>query len=255
MDSHRSRNVPQSSSKDPLPSKEKEFISSSRSEVDRHRDDLEWPQAMNRQAEDLEISQPPGEVTGLLVRWRDGDRTALEQLIPLVHAELRMLARRSLRGEHAGNALETAELINEAYLKLVNCNRVQWHDRAHFFAIAATLMRRVLVDEARKRQFQKRGGEFTRISFDDAMTVAPERGSELIALDQALDRLAEHSSRKSRVVELRYFGGLSIEETAAAMGVSIDVVKREWRTARLWLMKELTAPEAGSHGSHSVGKD
>ena len=226
MDSHRSRNVPQSGSKDSLPFKGKELN-----------------------------SRAPGEVTGLLVRWREGDRTALEQLIPLVHDELRRLARRSLRGENEGNALQTAELINEAYLKLVNCSRVQWHDRTHFFAIASTLMRRILVDEARKRQFQKRGGEFTRISFDDAMTVAPERTSELIALDEALYRLAEHSARKSRVVELRYFGGLSIEETAAAMGVSIDVVKREWRTARLWLMKELTAPKAGSNGSRSVGKD
>jgi RNA polymerase sigma factor (TIGR02999 family) len=243
MDSQRSRNVPRSSSNDPLTWKEEDLINSSRG------------RALDRPVEDAVTSQRPGEVTGLLMKWQDGDRAALEQLIPLVHAELRMLARRSLRGESAGDALQTAELINEAYLKLVNCSRVQWHDRTHFFAIAATLMRRVLVDEARKRQFQKRGGEFTRITFDDAMTVAPERSSELIALDEALDRLAEHSGRKSRVVELRYFAGLSIEETAAAMGVSIDVVKREWRTARLWLMKELTAPEAGRNGSCTVGED
>ena len=244
MDNQTGKNVPQSSSKDESHSKEKAPINSSAGHTEER-----------RAAQELVMSQPPGDVTELLIRWQDGDRAALEQLISLVHAELRRLARRSLRGENAGDKLQTAELINEAYLKLINCSRVQWQGRTHFFAMAATLMRRVLVDEARKRHFQKRGGQFTQVSLDEALIVSPDRNAELIALDEALDRLAEHSARKSQVVELRYFGGLSIEETAAAMEVSIDVVKREWRTARLWLMKELTTPEAGSDGSRSVGED
>jgi RNA polymerase sigma factor (TIGR02999 family) len=193
----------------------------------------------------------PEPITDLLHRWQRGDAIALEKLIPLVYEELRKLARHYLRGEHDAHALQTTELINEAYLKLVDCSRVRWQDRTHFFAIAANLMRRVLVDEARKRHFQKRGGQFTRISFEEAMTVTPERNAELIALDEALDRLAEHFPRKAKIIEFRFFGGLSIEETAAAMEVSIDVVKREWRTAKLWLASEMGRADAAS-GSEMV---
>ena len=180
----------------------------------------------------------PEGVTQLLQQWRDGDSEALERLIPLVYRELRALARCCLRGErHA--TLGITGLVNEAYLRLARSNRVQWRDRDHFFAVAAQLMRRVLVDEARKRRFQKRGGDAIRVTLDDASVAAPQREIDLIALDEALDALARLAPRKCRVVELRFFGGLTIEETAAVLNVSIDIVKREWRTAKLWLHREL----------------
>ena len=184
-------------------------------------------------------AQIPADVTQLLLAWRNGDGSALDRLMPLVYDELRRLARKCLRRERAGHTMQTTTLVHEAYLRLIDANRVPWEDRAHFFAIAAQLMRRVLVDEARKRHFQKRGGEFTRISLDEALVVSRERDVELIALDEALDRLAKFAARKCRVVELRFFAGLSIEETAAALSISTDIVKREWRTAKLWLLHEL----------------
>lgn len=189
------------------------------------------PQYMNAEAE--------ADVTQLLLEWRNGDQSALNRLMPLVYDELRRLARRCLRRERAGHTIQTTTLVHEAYLRLIDADRVPWQNRAHFFAIAAKLMRRILVDEARKRHFQKRGGEFTRISLDDALVMSAERCSELLALDEALDRLARFAARKSQVVELRFFGGMSIEETAAALNVSTDIVKREWRTAKLWLLREL----------------
>jgi len=176
----------------------------------------------------------------MLLQWRAGDESALDQLMPLVYNELRRLARQCMRGERAGQTLQTTALVNEAYLRMVNSSRVQWHDRSHFFAVAAQLMRRVLVDEARKRQNQKRGGEFTRIELDEALTPTHQREFDLLVLDQALDRLARFAPRKSRVVELRFFGGLSINETGVVLGVSTDIVKREWRTAKLWLLHELS---------------
>ena len=182
-----------------------------------------------------------GDITGMLLQWRAGDESALDQLMPLVYDELRRLARKCMRGERAGQTLQTTALVNEAYLRMVNSSRVQWHDRSHFFAVAAQLMRRVLVDEARKRQNQKRGGEFTRIELDEALTPTHQREFDLLVLDQALDRLARFSPRKSRVVELRFFGGLSINETGVVLGVSTDIVKREWRTAKLWLLHELSS--------------
>lgn len=183
------------------------------------------------------------DVTQLLLEWRNGDQSALNRLMPLVYEELRRLARRCLRRERAGHTIQTTTLVHEAYLRLIDADRVEWQNRTHFFAIAAKLMRRVLVDEARKRHFKKRGGEFTRISLDDAIALSAERCSELLALDEALDRLARFATRKSQVVELRFFGGLSIEETAAALNVSSDIVKREWRTAKLWLLRELKGNE------------
>jgi RNA polymerase sigma-70 factor (ECF subfamily) len=181
-----------------------------------------------------------GDITQLLMQWRAGDESALERLTPLVYDELKRLARQCMRRERVGHTLQTTALVNEAYLRMVNSSRVEWHDRAHFFAIAAQLMRRVLVDEARKRNKQKRGGEFTRIALDDPLLTAHQREIDLIALDEALERLAEFSPRKSRVVEMRFFGGLSINETGVVLGVSDDIVKREWRTAKLWLLRELS---------------
>ena len=180
-----------------------------------------------------------GNITQLLLQWRRGDDSALEQLMPLVYEELHRLARQCMRRERARHTLQTTALVNEAYLRLANSSRVQWQDRAHFFAIAAQLMRRVLVDEARKRLNQKRGGEFTRIEIDAVQLNSQPREFELLALDQALKRLAEFAPRKCKVVELRFFGGLSIEEAALVLGVSTDIVKREWRTAKLWLLQEL----------------
>ncbi|MFL6273993.1 MAG: sigma-70 family RNA polymerase sigma factor [Blastocatellia bacterium] len=183
--------------------------------------------------------QAPEDVTQLLLKWREGDRSALDQLMPLVYDELRRAARRCLRRERAGHTMQTTTLVHEAYLRLVDASRVPWHDRAHFFAIAAGLMRRVLIDEARKRHFQKRGGTLARIPLAESLMASPERDVELMALDEALDRLAAFAPRKCRVVELRFFSGLSIEQTAVALGVSTDIVKREWRTAKLWLLREL----------------
>lgn len=194
----------------------------------------------------------PEGVTQLLIEWRGGDESALDRLIPLVYREMRTLARRCLRGERAGNTLQTTGLVHEAYLRLVRSNRVQWRDRAHFFAVATQLMRRVLVDEARKRHFQKRGGDAVRVTLEEANVASPERHVDLLVLDEALDRLTQFAPRKGRVVEMRFFGGLTIEETAAVLGVSNDIVKREWRTAKLWLLRALN--EAGDE-TGAVGSD
>jgi len=185
-------------------------------------------------------AKSPEDVTALLLKWTQGDEAALEQLMPLVYEELRRMARQCLRRERTGHTMQTTTLVHEAYLRLVDAGRVPWQDRGHFFAIAARLMRRVLVDDARKRNYQKRGAGLTRISLDEAMVLTPERDAEVIALDEALDRLTQFAPRKCEVVELRFFAGLSVEETAAALRVSTDTVKREWRTAKLWLLHELT---------------
>ena len=184
-----------------------------------------------------------GEITQLLLQWRHGDQAALEQLMPLVYEELRRMARQCMRRERGGHTLQTTALVNEAYLRLVNSSRVQWQDRAHFFAITAQLMRRVLVDEARKRRNQKRGGEFTRVELDEVQMSEGPRQLDLLLLNDALERLDDFAPRKATVVELRFFGGLSVEETATVLDVSADIVKREWRTAKLWLLQELCGPE------------
>ena len=188
----------------------------------------------------------PEEITKLLLEWRGGDESALDRLMPIVYQELRRVARRCLQGERPGNTLQTTGLVSEAYLRLVHSSRVQWRDRAHFFAVAAQLMRRALVDEARRRQGQKRGGERTRIALDESVATLPERGVDLIALDEALRGLAQFAPRKSHVVEMRFFGGLTIEETAAVLEISTDIVKREWRTAKLWLLQALGGTGDGS---------
>lgn len=192
----------------------------------------------------MAASIPEG-VTQLLQEWRGGDSSALERLIPLVYRELRVLARRCLSGERAAT-LQTTGLVNEAYLRLARSSRVQWRDRGHFFAVATQLMRRVLVDEARKRRFQKRGGDAVRVTLDEANVATPERHVDLLALDEALDALDRFAPRKCRVVEMRFFGGLTIEETAGVLGISNDIVKREWRTAKLWLLRALSEADDGT---------
>jgi len=183
-----------------------------------------------------------GSVTDLLLAWRAGDETALARLTPLVHQELRRMARRCLRGERAGHSLQATALVHEAYLRLVDVQHVNWHNRAHFLAMAARLMRRVLVDAARARRSQKRGGGVLPVSLSDARH--PEKGEDVVALDEALHALAEVDERKSRVVELRFFGGLSVAETAAALTVSPETVMRDWKLARAWLRRELGGARA-----------
>jgi RNA polymerase sigma factor (TIGR02999 family) len=179
------------------------------------------------------------DITELLLAWNRGDEQALAQLVPLVHDELHRLAHRYMGGERPGHALQTTALVNEAYLRLVDSSRVRWHDRAHFFAVAAQLMRRVLVDFARARQKLKRGGDVVQLSIDDALTISREPNAELIALDDALKTLASFDERKSKVVELRFFGGLSVEETAEVLNVSAVTVMRDWGLAKTWLLREL----------------
>jgi RNA polymerase sigma factor (TIGR02999 family) len=178
-------------------------------------------------------------VTELLKAWGGGDEAALNELVPLVESELRRLARGYMARERAGHTLQTTALVNEAYLRLVDAQAVRWNDRAHFFGIAARLMRRVLVDHARQRAFQKRGGGMQAVSLDDAIFVSRAPDVELFDLDRALGALAAVDDRKARVVEMRYFGGMTVEETAAALAVSTETVKRDWRLAKLWLLDEL----------------
>lgn len=181
----------------------------------------------------------PAPVTDLLLAWGRGDESAFDQLVPLVHAELHRLARKYMRGEHSGHSLQATILVNEAYLRLVNLNRIRWQDRGHFFAMSARLMRRILVDHARSRGFIKRGGGAQMVPLDDARLGSIEPTHDLIALDDALEALAAVDPRKSRVVEMRFFGGLTVEEAAHALGVSAQTVQRDWRMAKAWLQREL----------------
>jgi RNA polymerase sigma factor (TIGR02999 family) len=178
-------------------------------------------------------------ITHLLKEWSDGDRQALDKLTPLVYEELRQQAARYLRRERPGHTLQTTALIHEAYLRLIDAKDVHWQSRAHFFAIAANLMRRILVEHARRRDADKRGGSHVRIQLDEALAVANETDVDLLAIDEALDRLAAIDPQQARVVELRFFSGLTVEETAAALGVSPKTVKRDWSVARAWLRREI----------------
>jgi len=178
-------------------------------------------------------------VTRLLLDWSNGDKSALEKLIPLVYDELRRMARQYMRRERPGHTLESTALVNEAYIKLIDCSRVGWQNRAHFFAVAAQLMRRILIDHARSRNYAKRGGGVRKVSLDEAAILSEERASELIAIDNALTNLAAIDPRKSQIVELRFFGGLNLEETAEVLGVSSPTVQREWRKAKAWLYQEV----------------
>jgi len=179
------------------------------------------------------------DVSRLLARWQDGDEAALQELVPIVHEELRRLARRQMAGERPGHTLQPTALVNEAYLRLVNLKQMQWQDRAHFFAMAARLMRRILVDFARSRGYQKRGGGAAQVSFTRALDVVAAQPTDVVALDGALEALAQVDERKSRVVELRFFGGLSVEETAEVLNVSRETVKRDWTFAKMWLLRHL----------------
>lgn len=183
--------------------------------------------------------EPRPDTTALLVGWGNGDRAALDRLMPLVYDELRSLAHRQVRRERPGHSLQTTALVNEAYLRLVDYRRVQARDRAHFLAIAAQAMRRILIERARAHGTRKRGEGAPVLPLEGATAVAGERAAELLALDEALTRLAEMDPRKSQVVELRYFGGLTTDEMAQALDISPATVERDWSTARIWLRREL----------------
>ncbi len=175
----------------------------------------------------------------MLLAWGDGDQSALPQLIPVVHAELRRLAQREMRRERPGHTLQATGLVNEAFIRLVELKRIQWQNRAQFFAISARLMRRILVDFSRARRSRKRGDGVANVSLDEALTITQERGSDLVALDDALQALERVDPRKSQVVELRFFGGLSVQETAEALHISPETVMRDWQMAKVWLLREL----------------
>jgi RNA polymerase sigma factor (TIGR02999 family) len=193
-------------------------------------------------------SDPPRpDVTGLLLAWNDGDDAALQQLIPIVHDELHRIAAACMAGEQAGHTLQATALVNEAYLRLIGTRRVNWQNRAHFLAMAARLMRRILVDFARSKQYQKRGGGATHVTLVDDIVLSTEPGRDLVALDEALETLAKVDERKSRVIELRFFGGLTVEETASVVNVSPETVMRDWQFAKVWLQREMRDSHDGGH--------
>jgi len=189
------------------------------------------------------MAQNSHEVTQLLIQWSNGDKAALDKLMPLIYEELRQLARHYMNRERAGHTLQTTALVNEAYLRLINRKQVHWQNRAHFFAIAAHLMRSILVDHARSHAYAKRGGGARKIALDEVLAVSQQRAADVVALDDALKRLAEIDRQQSRIVELKFFGGLTIEETAEVLGLSPATIKREWSTAKAWLYHELNRNE------------
>ncbi len=179
------------------------------------------------------------DVTRLLRAWSAGDEQALEKLTPLVYEQLHRAAQRYMAGERPGHTLQTTALVHEVYLRLVDCRQINWQDRAHFFAVSAQLMRRILIDFARSHNYQKRGGGVANVSLDEALTVSNKPDMNLLALDDALQSLASVDARKGKIVELRFFGGLSIEETAAVLKVSEETVVRDWRLSKAWLLREM----------------
>jgi RNA polymerase sigma factor (TIGR02999 family) len=183
----------------------------------------------------------PEEITELLIDWNHGSPEALEKLLPLVETELHRIARNYMRRENPGHTLQTTALVNEAYLKLVGQREVRWQNRAHFFALASQIMRRILLDHARAQGRAKRGGDALHVNLDDVAVVSPEKSDELIALDEALTRLAEFDPRKSKIVEMRFFGGLSVNEVAEVLNIAPVTVMLHWRLAKAWLQKELRA--------------
>ena len=185
------------------------------------------------------MESSPTRLTKLLIDWGNGDQAAREQLMGVVYDELHRLAHHYMQKESPGHLLQTSALVNEAFLRLIDQRSVQWQNRAHFFGIAAQMMRRILVDHARSRQYAKRGGGLCEISLDEALTVSAKRSAEVVELDEALVRLAEFDRRKSQLVELRFFGGLSIEETADVLAVSPATVMRDWTLAKAWLRREI----------------
>jgi len=187
----------------------------------------------------LATQEQPREVTQLLLAWNEGDESALEKLVPLVYGELRRLAKRRMRLERPDHTLQTSALINEAYLRLVDIRNVHWHNRTHFFALCARLMRRILMDYARKRHYAKRGGGAQPVSLDQSL-VSKAPPTDLVAVDDALRAFAEVDARKAQVVELRFFGGLTIEETAEVLKVSPETVRRDWKIAKVWVLRDLS---------------
>lgn len=185
------------------------------------------------------------EVTALLFAWRSGDKNSYDRLFELLQCELHRLARRYMAGERPENMLQPTALVNEAYLRLIEINQVSWQDRAHFLAVAARVMRRILVDNARARRYQKRGGGAEEVMLNENILAFPQSDRELIALDEALTALASVDERKGRVVELKFFAGLNIDETAAVIGVSPETIQRDWRLARTWLLREITGTRRG----------
>ncbi len=184
-------------------------------------------------------AQSSKEITALLIAWSEGDDTALDRLAPLIQSELHRLARHYMSRERPGHLLQTSALVNEAYLRLIDWKNVRWQNRAHFFGVAAQMMRRILVDFARERQYLKHGGGTLRVSLDEAASFVAKRNTDLVALDDALTALAEVDPRKVRVVEMRFFAGLSVEEVANVLKVSKETVMRDWRLAKVWLLREL----------------
>ncbi|HEX4899382.1 MAG TPA: sigma-70 family RNA polymerase sigma factor [Pyrinomonadaceae bacterium] len=180
-------------------------------------------------------------MTELLGEWREGDKTALERLTPLVYAEIRRMAHRLMQRERVGHTLQTTALVNEAYIRLLGQQPVEWRSRSHFFAVVAQLMRHLLIDHARRRLYAKRGGDAQQVSLNEATLMSDARAGELVALDEALGKLSQLDPRKGRVIELRYFGGLSLEETSEMLGVSVMTVRRDWRAAKAWLYREMKA--------------
>ena len=194
------------------------------------------------------VDERAGDLTGLLIEWAEGDKAALDRLTPLVYDEIRRIAHRYVQRERAGHTLQTTALVHEAYVRLAGAQNVAWQNRSHFFAVTAQVMRRILIDHARRRQYVKHGGEAQRVSFDSiaqqGALMSQPRAAELLALDEALAELEKLDARKSRVVELRYFGGLSIEETAEVLEVSAMTVRRDWRAAKAWLFRRMKEPNA-----------
>lgn len=188
------------------------------------------------------------DITQLLTAWRGGDQAALDSLIPLIDVELRRIAKGYLRKERPDHTLQTTELLNEAYVRLIDSKRASWNDRTHFFAACAQIMRRILVDYARARSYAKRGGGAPHVSIDEIQPLSVEPRTDLVAIDEALEALSRADPRKGKVVELRFFGGLTVEETAEVLGISADSVMRDWRLARVWLMRELMS-------GHQEGRD
>jgi len=183
---------------------------------------------------------PPQEVTQLLADWSKGDKSALDKLLPLVHAELRRIARRQMSHERPGHTLQATALINEVYLKLLGQESFEWQNRAHFFAVCAQMMRRILIDHARAHTREKRGGGAVQVSLDKAVVIASEQAEHLLALDEALRSLENLDAQKAKIVELRYFGGLSLEETAEVLDISPRTVRREWQRSKAWLYRMIS---------------
>jgi len=199
-----------------------------------------WYPIVIIRGEPLMVDQLTRDVTGLLLAWGRGEEAALARLTPLVHDELRRIAQRHMAGERPGHPLQTTALVNEAYLKLVDASKVRWQNRAHFLAVASQSMRRILVDVVRSRRYQKRGGDWHQITLHEWAAVSSEPTLDIVAVDEALERLARMDPRKAQVVEMRFFGGLNLEETAEALKVSTDTVGRDWSAAKAWLRRELT---------------